>query len=131
MSEQNSQNLRSNAKGQPQHVRLKLIGDDKFIEQVRRFASQEPDKLQVESEGKDDDPTRLGFDLMSVSALIVIVKGALLAGDLGMRIWRWMQISEANKIVIQTPFETIEFHKAAALTEEDVRKRLSAVMQLR
>ena len=113
-----------------QYFELKLIGDQVFIDQLKRYAEQEPDNLKVESEAKDEDPTRLGFDLATVSAVVVLVKGTLLAGELGAKLWKWMRQSQANKVVIQTPFQTLELHKEAGVTEEDVRKLLKAATEL-
>jgi hypothetical protein len=113
-----------------QHAHLKLIGDIGFIDQVKRFAEQDPENLRVESETKDEDPTRLGFELATVSAIVVFVKGTLLGGELAAKLLKWMRQSDANKVVIQTPFQTLELHKAAGVTEEDVRKVLKAAMEL-
>lgn len=113
-----------------QYFHLKLIGDSGFIDLVKRYAEQEPGDLKVESEGKDEDPTRLGFDMATVSVVIIAVKGALLAGELGAKVWKWMRESEGNKIVVQSPFQTLELHKSAGLTEEDVRKVLKAAAEL-
>jgi len=113
-----------------EYIHLKLIGDSGFIEQVKLFAEQDGDNLKVESETNEEDPTRLGFEIATVSAIIVFVKGTLLAGDLAARLLRWMGQSNGNKVVIQTPFQTLELHKAAAVTEEDVRKLLKAAMEL-
>ena len=64
------------------------------------------------------------------SAVVVFVKGTLLVGELAAKLLKWMRHSEANKVVIQTPFQTLELHKDSGVTEEDVRKLLKAAMEL-
>src|SRR5438552_10395584 len=81
-----------------QHVHLKLIGDVGYIGQVKRFAEQDPENLKVESETKDDDPTRLGFDLATVSAVVVFVKGTLLVGELAAKLLKWMRDRKSTRL---------------------------------
>src|SRR5256885_11234283 len=80
-----------------QHVHLKLIGDVGFIGQVKRFAEQDPENLKVESETKDDDPTRLGFDLATVSAVVVFLEGGPLVGGVGAEAFKWVGPPSAGK----------------------------------
>lgn len=109
-----------------QFYRLKFIVDEPFAQQLKFEAARDPDNLKVESEREEKDATRLGFDLGTAVAIVTIVQGALYAGELAVKIYQWWQASRANKVVLQTPFQTLELHKSAGITEADIRKFLKA-----
>lgn len=108
----------------PQPYRIKFIADDAFIEQLKVDAAQQPEAIKVESERKDEDATRLGFDLISISTVVTVISGLFSIAEVAAKIYKWWQKSRANKVIVQTPFQTVELHKSAGITEEDIRKAI-------
>ena len=110
--------------------RVTFIGDDTFIHEFKSFASENPDDVEIESERSEKDATRLGFDLATAVAIVAIVSGTLYVGELAVKVLAWLRKSKGNKIVLQTPFKTLELQKSEGLTEEDVRKFLQAAQAM-
>jgi len=97
----------------PQKYRVKFVADEPVIQQIILSASEDSENLNIESVGKEEDATRLGFDLTAVSAVMTAVSSTLYVGGLAVRILKWLQRTRTNKVVIQTPFQTIELSKDA------------------
>ena len=117
-----------------QSYKLKFIGDKSFVGKLKEYASENPELLKIKSENYDEDPTRLGFDLESVAAVITIIQGAFYIGELAPKILKWMfndnnKKNDANKVIIQTPTQTIEIRKEG-MTEDDVRKILKTAQTI-
>ena len=106
--------------------RVTFIGDDVFIEELKSFAAKNPVDVNIESELREKDATRLGFDLVTAAAIVTIISGALYTGELAVKLFMALRKSKSNKIIIQSPFKTLELQKSGELTEEDVRKFLEA-----
>ena len=124
------QHLTGGPMEQSQQYRLKFIADDSFVEQLRAYATKYPESLSIQSEAKNKDATRLGFDLAAAADILTLVSGTLYVGELSVMVVKWLRASKSNKIVLQGPFQTLEFHKDAGVTEEDVRKFLKAAQGL-
>jgi hypothetical protein len=113
-----------------QQYKVKFIVDAAFIEQMKQYAHEHPNNLKIESEKTEKDATKLGFDLVTVASIVTIVSGTLYIGELAAKILGWLSHSSGNKVAIQTPFQTIEIHRSANLTERDVRGLLKAAMEI-
>lgn len=105
--------------------RLRIIGDETVVAAMR----DEPG-VAVESETPAKDATLLGFDVITASAVVAIVQGALYVGELAVKLLNALKKSRSNKIVLQGPFGTLELVKDAPLTEEQVRDFLKAAQKL-
>lgn len=110
---------------QDRPYRLRMIADDAFIDELRQESG-----ITIESESVEKDASRLGFDLVTVAAIVTVIQGALYAGELASKILRALNVSKSNKIVLQAPFGTLELVKSAPLSEEQVRNFLDAAQKL-
>lgn len=109
--------------------RVTFIADVAFIQALKDLANEDP-RMIVESERTEKDATRLGFDLAAAATVVTIITGALYTGELAARVLAWLRHMKGNKIILQTPFKTLELHKSAELTEEDVRRFLQAAQKV-
>lgn len=111
-------------------IRLKLIGDDGFLGEIRAFAARHPDQLRIESDAPEAVPERLGFELTAVAAVVAIVSGTLTTGKITYEIAQALRKSKADKAILQTPFATLELRRDRGVSEEDVRILLDAARRL-
>lgn len=109
---------------------LKFIADESFIEQVRQEAKENPDALRIEAEVEDEDPSRLGFDLVTVAAIVAIISHSQNILQFSAKILKWLFASKGEKVIIQTPFQTLELSRKDKLTQEDVCKMLEAATKV-
>jgi hypothetical protein len=110
--------------------RVTFIADTSFTNELKIFAGANPESIEIESERSEEEATRLGFDLATASAIVTIITGTLYVGELSAKMLGWLQKSKGNKVILQTPFKTVELHKSEKLTEEDIRKFLAAAQVL-
>jgi hypothetical protein len=110
--------------------RFKFIADESFVHEIRVEAAQQPDQIRIEGESTEKDATRLGFDLATASAIVAIISGTLNIVQISAKFYNWLQKSDANKVVIQTPFQTLELSKNSGVTQEDVQKMLEASLKI-
>lgn len=108
---------------------LKIVGDQDLVAEVQKHAREHPDELEILASEAEEDPTRLGFDLVTISAVVTIVSGSLYVGELAGKLLKWVRESRSKKVVIQTPFRTLEL-RGDNLTEEDVRKALQFAQEV-
>lgn len=109
------------------YYNVKIIADETFIGLLKEYANQSPDDIKIESEiDESKDATDLGFELVSVLAVLAVVKELFYVGELAVKIYQWLKKSKDQKIIIVTPFRTIELHSNTELTVEDIRKLLQA-----
>ena len=113
----------------PQSYQLNFIAAQDFIEHLKDYATQNPQNLEIKSEKHDEDATKLGFDLLTVATVLTITQAGLYIGELATKIVMWLRKSKSDKIVIQTPFQTIEIRKEG-ITEEYVREVLKAAQDI-
>lgn len=104
---------------------MRFIADKSFVDALR----QEPD-IKVESEETKKDATRLGFDLETAAAIVTIIQGALYMGELAVKILNARAESQSNKIILQTPFATVELIKDAQITADELREILKAAQKV-
>src|SRR5580704_4879876 len=104
--------------------RIKFIADGGFNDAVKAFAKKNPSLLKVESEHTEKDPTRLGFDLQAIAEIVTLIAESLSIAELAVKVIAWLNESKSNKVIVQTPFKTVEVHKTKNLTEEEVRNIL-------
>jgi superfamily II DNA/RNA helicase len=109
--------------------RLTFVADEAFLKELRSYAAKHSEQITIEDERRDDDATRLGFDLSTISAVTTIVASVLYVGELATKVATWQSRSDANKVIVQTPFRTIELHKTSELSVEDIRQLLLAAQQ--
>jgi hypothetical protein len=86
--------------------------------------------MRIESERPEKDATRLGFELATVSAVVTVIAAAIYAGELSIKITQWYRKSNADKIILQTPFKSIEVRAAKELTESEVKRALESLLAL-
>ena len=114
---------------QPQ-LRVKFISDSGFADALKAEAAAHPDDLKIESENVEKDATKLGFGLATAVAIVAIAKGVMDAATFAAKIYAWWseqkKAKNVSKIVLQTPFKTLELHSTSPLTEDDIRKFLEA-----
>lgn len=114
----------------PTPYRIKFIADAAFVKEVKAAAEKNPADIRIESEREEKDATRLGFTLETATAVVALVTGAIEIGKFAKAIYDWFKNSKSNVVVLQTPFGTLEMHKSAGVTEEDVRKFLAAALRM-
>jgi hypothetical protein len=113
-----------------QSFRLKFIADPEFVEKLKDEARRNPDELELDPEREEKDATQLGFDLHTVLSVVATIRAALYTKDLATRIYQYWTDGKSKKVIIQSPFGTLEFRKTSPVTEEDVRKFLEAAQGL-
>ncbi len=109
--------------------RLKIFADDAFLQQLKHYSAQAPDDLKVVSEKIDRDATRQGFDLTNIVEVVVAVSHTIAIIELARHVVKWVRGSKGNKVVVQTPVATMEFHKET-ISEEEIQKFLEAAKTL-
>ena len=109
---------------------VKFIGNNSFADEFKEFAKSDPENIQIESESYEKDPMSLGFDLTNLSAIVGIISATLYAGELATKLISFLRKSKSNKIILQTPFKTIELYNSEKITEDDARKVLKAMQDL-
>jgi hypothetical protein len=110
--------------------RMKFIADKTFNDAVKAFAKDNPSLLKIESEHAEKDPTRLGFDLQTIAEIVTLIAESLTIAELAIKVIEWLKESKSNKVIVQTPFRTVEVHNTKDLTEGEVRKILKLSMEL-
>jgi hypothetical protein len=114
----------------PSDYRIKFIADVSFVEEMRAEIALSLDEIKIEKETTEDDATRLGFDLMTAVAVVTLVSGALDILQFAAKVYRWFEKSKSNRVIIQTPFKTVELVKASGVTRRDVEKILKAAIEI-
>jgi hypothetical protein len=87
-----------------QSYRLKLVADDAFIEQLKTYAAESSSGIAIQTEAKEHDATKLGFDIGSVITVVSVVSAAVNIIKFSGSVTEWLGKSKANKVVLQTPF---------------------------
>jgi hypothetical protein len=54
----------------------------------------------------------------------------LSVAELAAKMIAWLNQSKSNKVIVQTPFKTVEVHKTKDMTEEEVGKILKVAMEM-
>jgi hypothetical protein len=111
-------------------LRVKLIVDSGFADELKAAAVKHPDELVIESERIEADATKLGFDLGSALSIVAVAKGGWDAAMLAYKIYGWWserkKLKGTSTIVLQTPFEKLELQSNSDITEDQIRKFLEA-----
>jgi hypothetical protein len=111
--------------------RIKIITDETVAEDIRAYAAQQPGIVKVVSEDRDEDPTRLGYNLTEIfSVVAAVAKAAVESFTLATKISEWLKKSKANKIIIQFPGQMLEFTKSSEISKEEIQKLLQAAVAL-
>jgi hypothetical protein len=110
--------------------RIKFIADEGFNDALKAFAKTNPSLVTIESEHTEKDPTRLGFDLHAIAEIVTLIAETLSVAELAAKMIAWLNQSKSNKVIVQTPFKTVEVHKTKDMTEEEVGKILKVAMEM-
>jgi hypothetical protein len=111
--------------------RVRIIGDEAVAQELSAYAAAHPDEMHVVSSERDEDPTRLGYTLTEVVAVVLTVaKTIVSSAQLAKKLSEWLQKSKGNKIVIQFPGQTLEFTKSSKISPEEIQKLLQAASAL-
>jgi Sec-independent protein translocase protein TatA len=108
-------------------MRVKITGDQTFIDSLRRYASDNSDGFKIEGEQSEPIPERLGFDFGIIVTIITVISGAANIGRAVNEIVKALRESKTPKALIETPSKTEEI-----LSEDDDAKniaKLSTLMQ--
>ncbi|MFO1155490.1 MAG: hypothetical protein U1E43_01330 [Rhodospirillales bacterium] len=105
-------------------LRIKFIANDEFIDKLSEEARNMPQLITCDKKKEEKDATRLGFDFETVSSVITVFQAALTTAKVAQMIFNWWSNTKKNKVVIQTPFKTLELRSQVPISEEDVRRFL-------
>jgi hypothetical protein len=104
-------------------IDFKLVSTPDVIQELEDEGNSNPEELRIESSRSEEDPTYLQFGFGGeVVAVLGLVKGAFLVGQLVFMVHRW--VTRRKAIVIQTPYGRVEFLPDENLTVEEVRERV-------
>ncbi len=104
-----------------------MVGSKEDIAGFRTFLEQYPGQAAVSESEVEDDPSRYQFGWIDAAAIMTVIQTTLYAGELPVRIVRWMKDNHDRDrlIVLQTPFEKIEIRSRYPMTEEEVQEKLA------
>lgn len=114
-------------------LRIKLIADAEFAEEMKAAAAANPDELSLDTRPVEKDATKLGFDLATAVQIVAVIKGAMDIGGLAKKIFDWSRDSAKKKnrvVVLQTPFQTLELRSNSDITESQMRDFLLAAAKV-
>jgi hypothetical protein len=108
-------------------IRVKITGDQTFIDSLRRYASDNSAEFKIEGEQSEPIPERLGFDFGIIVTIITVISGAVNIGRAVNEIVKALRESKTPKALIETPSQSVEI-----LSEDDAAEniaKLSTLMQ--
>jgi hypothetical protein len=75
--------------------RVRIIGDEAVAHELSAYAAAHPDEMHVVSSERDEDPTRLGYTLTEVVAVVLTVaKTIVSSAQLAKKLSEWLQKSK-------------------------------------
>jgi hypothetical protein len=110
--------------GQP--IRVKFQADAQFVDHLKTFQRSHPGEVSIDSEVNERDPAKLGFDLGMIITAITTVSEICEIAKFAAEIVDWVRASRGNKVVLQTPFGTLELRRDRPISKEDVCRFLEA-----
>ena len=114
----------------PQDYRIKIVANADFVKNLKDEVVADPSNIKAISEKVEKDAARLGFDVQTVVSLLLIIKGTFEVTELARRIFQTWRSCDNSKIVLQTPFQTLELHKSSTITQVDIQKFIEAAKSI-
>ncbi|MBK8251078.1 MAG: hypothetical protein IPK82_00215 [Polyangiaceae bacterium] len=109
-------------------IQVKVLAAQTLVDELAEQAEANPTAVQIISKGTEKDPTALEFELGDVANIIALVEGAIIAGEWGYRLYKWISANKNRRVVIQTPTRRIQLHYSEGMTEEEVRTALQQLI---
>jgi hypothetical protein len=78
--------------------RVRIIGDEAVAHELSAYAAAHPDEMHVVSSERDEDPTRLGYTLTEVVAVVLTVaKTIVSSAQLAKKLSEWATTTASSR----------------------------------
>ncbi len=109
-------------------IQIKVVASREVIGELEEEARRHPEDVKIVSTKAENAQTFQGIGLTEVASIMTLVSGAYLVTDLAVQLYKALRRS--NRITVQTPTRSIVLTSRENLTEEEVKKALTSILEI-